>query len=318
MTLFMRITLAVLAVLTIATTGFVVDANIRIDREEILPADEAAPGRFLMVGEHRLHVATVGNPEADPTGAPLLLIHGFIASGGTTWMPWASKLAALRSLIIPDLLGYGHSERQTVPGTYFSLKSEAASLADLLDQVGAPVVDIVGHSTGGALAAQFALDYPDRVRRIVFMDAAIAEPHDTSEDLVALPLGIGRAIAWHTFGGGPFGEIAKHCRSQPNCRWLYPLRIRDTTDSLRAMIASRRASPDGAALRTRIDQIGQPSLVIWGANDTAVPVAQGDRLARELKTNIAIIAGAGHMPFLAQPDRVAERIQSFLQPEQPG
>jgi len=316
MKLYAKIAPAFLAVLLIAVIGFVADANLRISREETLSPDEAAPGRFLKVGEHRLHMATVGEPTADPTGAPLLLVHGFIASGGVTWMPWATKLAAQRSLIIPDLLGYGHSERLTEPGAHYTLKSHAASLAAVLDQMRVAQVDVVGHSYGGAVAAQFALDYPARVRRIVFMDAAIYVPPTVGEDVIALPLGIGRAVTWHAFGGGPFGMIGQYCRSQPNCRWLRPVHIAHTTDTLRAMMASHRASPDGAALAVNVGKISQPSLVIWGADDIITPVAQGDRLARELKTNIAIIAGARHMPFLDQPDRVADRIQNFLQPAQ--
>ncbi len=310
----LKLLTAGIAIFVILLAGLVADANVRIAGEETLALDFGAPGRFVTVDGRSLHVATVGDVAADATGAPLLLVHGFAAPGHVTFLPWASKLGAKRALIMPDLLGYGHSAHIPVPGNYYSLKNQAAALAAILDDLGVARVDVVGHSYGGAVAAQFALDYPARVRRIVFMDAAIYVPRSHGEDIIALPLGIGRAVAWHAFGGGPFGLIAQYCRDQPNCRWMRLAHVRDTTDTLRAMMATHRDSPDGATLATDISKIAAPSLVIWGGDDRIVPVADGDRLARALKTNIAIIAGARHMPYLREPDKVAQRILDFLQP----
>lgn len=57
--------------------------------------------------------------------------------------------------------------------------------------------------------------------------------------------------------------------------------------------------------------------MIWGGEDHTLPVADGDRPARDLKTNIAIIADADHMPYIRQPDKVAHRILNFFQPASP-
>ncbi len=314
----MKIALKVLAaiatVLLILGAGLIAEANVRIATEETRTPDEGAAGRFVSVDGLRLHVATVGDIAADASGAPILLVHGFLAPGHVTFLPWASKLARERSLILPDLPGYGHTERIAAPGSPYTLKNQAAALAAILDHLGVAQVDIVGHAHGGAVAAQFALDFPARVRRIVFMDAAIYMPRSVAEDIIGLPLGIGRAVAWNAFGGGPFGIVGLSCRSQPNCRWMRLAQIKGTTDGMRAAMRTYRASPDGAALIASMSRITAPSLVLWGGEDVIVPVSDGDRLARELKTNLAVIAGAGHMPFLQQPDKVADRILAFLMP----
>jgi len=308
-----KIIIAVLAVIVIFGTGVVADANLEISSRETLAPDFGAPGRFVTVDGHKLHVATIGDIAKDPSGAPLLLLHGFLAPGHVTWLPWANRLTPQRALILPDLLGFGHSERVTQPGAYYTLKEQAASLATILDALGVTQVDIVGESYGGAVAAQFAAEFPERVRRVVFMDAAIyAQP--ALARVATVPLGIGRAIVWHVLGGGPFGFIAQNCKDQPSCRWMRLAHVTGTTDALIAMLTTRRQTPDDANLPQRLSKITARSLVIWGGNDTVVPVTDGDRLALALKSTIAIVAGAGHLPYLDQPEKVAQRILDFLQP----
>jgi pimeloyl-ACP methyl ester carboxylesterase len=317
---FLKIMAAALTVVMIALAGVVIDANLQITREETLAADSGAPGRFVTVDRHKLHVATIGDIAADPSGAPLLLIHGFAAPGHVTWLPWASKLSAQRALILPDLFGFGHSARVTAPDQAYSLHAQAAALAAMLDDLGVAHVDVVGESYGGTVAARFALDYPTRVRRIVFMDAAIY-PHSDGFGsnllmrLSDLPLGIGRAVVWHTLAGGPFGFVAQNCRDQPNCRWMRLAHVAGTTDSLRAMLSARQHFADDAALPGEITNIKAPSLVVWGGSDRVVPVTDGDRLARELKSNFAVIADADHLPFIRQPDKVARRVLDYFQPQ---
>ena len=213
-------------------------------------------------------------------------------------------------MILPDLLGFGHSDRIALPEAALTLKGRAAALAAMLDSMALQQVDIVGASYGGAVAAQFALDYPTRVRRIVFFDAAIYTR--AVDSLSQIPAGIGRALTWHIQGSGPYGMAMGSCSGQSSCRALRLARIKGTTDALWIMAAVHLSGSDEAALPDAVARITAPSLVIWGSDDDVTPVADGDKLAQALKTNFAVIAGAGHMPFRAQPDKVAERVLEFL------
>lgn len=307
---FLKSLLALIVIVVIAIAGFIVDAHLRISALETFAADEGAPGRFVTVDGRKLHVATIGDVIADPSGAPLLLIHDFGAPGHIGWLPWASKLATQRALILPDLLGFGHSERVTAPDQALTLKGRAAALAAMLDSMAVPQVDILGESYGGAVAAQFALDYPARVRRIVFLGATIYEP--AVDGLGQLPAGIGRALTWHMHGSGPFGTATRSCSGQPSCRALRLARIKGTTDALRVMSSVHRSGADEQALREAVSRIAAPALVVWGSDDRRTPVAQGDKLAQALKSNFAVIAQAGHAPYKAQPDKVAARVLEFL------
>ncbi len=117
-------------------------------------------------------------------------------------------------------------------------------------------------------------------------------------------------MVWRTRTGGPLSAPAKSCGAQPNCRWLRLARVQGSTDALLAMDETARAIKDEPP---QISRITAPSLVIWGGKDTAIPVADGDRLAQDLKTTLSVIADAGSMPYADQPDKIARRVLEFLE-----
>src|SRR5574342_386370 len=96
-------------------------------------------------------------------GTPLLLIHGLMVSG-EMYQPVLPALATHYRVIVPDLRGHGHSG--ALPGPY-SVEQLARDLAQLLDDLQVDAADILGYSQGGAVAQQFAHDYPRLVRGLV-------------------------------------------------------------------------------------------------------------------------------------------------------
>lgn len=313
MRLWAKIAASGVLLLAVAFAVFVIQANLAISRMETRSPSYGAPGRMLMIAGHQWHVLTKNDPRRDPTGAPILLVHGFVVAGAETFQPWANTQLGERSLILPDLLGYGHSQRIPASGPWYSLRSYSNGLAELLDKLGVAQVDVVGHSYGGAVAAQFALDHPDRVRRIVFVDAGIYIPHSAAEGIVQLPLGIGRAVTWHAFGGGPWSINALACK-RLGCRWGELARVAGTTDTLRAMMRSHRTYAESDPLIPRIPQIRKPAMVVWGDKDRIVPLSDGERLARETGARLVVIKGAAHMPHLRAGKDVGRYISEFLQP----
>ena len=289
----------------------IVHANVQIARLETRAPDEGAPGRMLTIDGHRWHVVEHGDPAQDPTGAPILLVHGFAVAGLQTFEPWASEQLRGRSLILPDLLGYGHSERIPAPGSWYSVQSYSDALVQLLDQLGVRQVDLISHSFGGSVALRFALDHPERVRRIVFISAAIYVEPSAAEGIVQLPLGIGRAVTWHAFGAGPWSINVLGCRDR-GCQWVELAKIRDTTDTLRAMMRSTREYPAAQQLTRDLPGLKTRPLIIWGRKDNIVPLIQGERLAEATGGRLVIIDNSVHMPHLRQPERVGVIVREFL------
>ena len=304
-----------LGIVVLALAGIVAHANYRIAKEEVDDIETHAPGRFVTVEGRRQHFITAGDIKADRTGAPIMVVHGFIVSGHAELMPWApDKLGAQRSLILPDLMGYGFSQRQTTPGDWSSPKSHARYLAAMLDQLGIEKVDVVGHSFGGALAARFALDFPERVRKIVYLNPGLYLPKSKAEYIIDLPLGIGRALTYHFLGNGPRGIPAAVCKRNAGCTAVMSPRIKDTTETLRAMMFYNRSSKVLDELYADIPRLRTPGLILWGQNDIILPMSTAERFARESQSQLVVLPNAGHMVWWEKPDEVATRILHFLQP----
>jgi 3-oxoadipate enol-lactonase len=104
------------------------------------------------------------------TPEPVLLIHGNDESS-VSWFGWVPRMAVEYRLIRPDLPGFGHSP--ILPNYEWSMAGLAATLAKLLDRLGISSAHIIGAKTGGAIAMQFAADYPQRTRTLVLVSAPV-------------------------------------------------------------------------------------------------------------------------------------------------
>src|SRR6478735_8921801 len=98
-------------------------------------------------------------------GPALLLIHG-IGDNSSTWTEIIPHLAKNYTVIAPDLLGHGRSDK---PRADYSIAAYANGMRDLLSVLGIERATIVGHSLGGGVAAQFAYQFPDRCERLVLV-----------------------------------------------------------------------------------------------------------------------------------------------------
>ena len=120
---------------------------------------------FTTVDGVRIHFQEAGNENA----APLILIHGFISSN----LIWSDVLLPLAGaglrVIAPDLPGYGYSDKPS--DSEYTIESQARAVLGLMDRLEIEKATIVGASYGGAVAASVALDYPERVERLVLVGA---------------------------------------------------------------------------------------------------------------------------------------------------
>src|SRR3954453_6397859 len=99
------------------------------------------------------------------TGPALLLLHG-LACDSSTWLDVIPTLSEHFTVIAPDLLGHGESDK---PDADYSLGGYANGMRDLLTILGIDKVTVVGHSFGGGVAMQFAYQFPDRTERVVLV-----------------------------------------------------------------------------------------------------------------------------------------------------
>lgn len=315
--LFALFKLAVVVVLGLAVFG-VWKAHRGIAELETLDPRDGAPGRFVSVGEYEMHVREWG----DPSSPPLLLLHGFGAAAATELADLGARMGERFHVIAPDMLGMGRSERVLEPGAWYGIRQRAARMPRILDQlnVDEPAA-VMGTSFGGAVALQLALDHPQRVRRLVLIDAQAMElGGGVFQWLGSLPLGLGTSLSYLGQGGGSVeraqADYEKSCssggpcpdRSQAESEWAMR-KIRGTSQAFRAI----SASPLDARIPADLSQVGAETLVIWGSDDPWIPLEQGRRLAEAIpNARLEIIDQAGHSPYKDQPEAVVALIASFL------
>ncbi len=234
--------------------------------------------RHLDVGEARIHFQTGGS------GDPVLLVHG-LSGSGRWWRRNVPALARQFRVFVVDLIGFGRSRGP------FVLAEAAAVLAEWMGRLGIPRAHVVGHSMGGYIAAALAADAPERVDRLVLVDAA------------AFPLG------WH-----PVRHAARLVRA---VRYMHPTFLPVlAADALRAgprtLLRAAREAVD-IDLGAQCGSVQAPALVVWGEHDRVVPTALGEHLAACLPhSEWAVIEGAGHNPMWDRPDAFNRVVVDFL------
>ena len=133
-----------------------------------------------------LHVRVGGS------GPAVVLLHGY-GETGDMWAPLAADLARDHTVIVPDLRGLGLSSK---PAGGFDKKTQAEDVEGVLAALGAGRVDVVAHDIGNMVAFQFAARHPERLRRMVLIDAPVPGVGPW-EEILKNPL------LWHFRFGGP-------------------------------------------------------------------------------------------------------------------
>jgi pimeloyl-ACP methyl ester carboxylesterase len=245
------------------------------------------------------------------SGPPLLLVHGF---GGAAWN--FSELVPLlpgRRLIVPDLPGHGGSS--ALPAT--TLAGFADVLATLVDGP----TDVVGHSMGGVVALRLAERHPRLVRRLVLAAAAGISSSTRLTEVAIVLAGIvqparlagrradrvarSRRLRHLLFGGL---EVANPDRLTERAVHGFLRGPTMHTDALDAGLALAADDP-----RRDLDRVRCPVLVLWGARDRQVPLADGFEYARRLRAPLRVIADCGHLLIGECPDVCARAVLEFTE-----
>lgn len=262
------------------------------------------------------------------TGPPLLLIHG-LGDSSDTWRPVLDQLAQRHTVLAPDLLGHGRSEK---PRADYSIAAYANGMRDLLSVLEIDRVTVIGHSLGGGIAAQFAYQFPERCERLVLVDSGgVGKSVSPVLRLAAVP---GVEAMMPLFGLPPVRAVGRIAAGA--LRRFSPVRGRDAEE----LLAVFDALPDTAArrailrtLRSGVDWRGQvitmldhaylaeglPTLLVWGRHDAVIPLAHG-RMAHAAMpgSELEIFDDAGHFPHHGDPERFAAIVSDFIRRTKPA
>jgi pimeloyl-ACP methyl ester carboxylesterase len=248
-------------------------------------------------------------------GPPLLYLHGLadVHAAVPDWLPAHRLLAGQRHLLAPAHPGCAAS---TGLGDVDSLEDLVFHYLDLLDTLGIEPVDVVGNCLGGWVAAEMAIRRPERIRRLVLVDAP-------GLHVAGAPIGDVFMLALRRDGAdiSDLRELLFAHADVPVGLELYPdARMETPIEVLRyrAMSFAGRIgwSPPylyDRKLRGHLWRIACPTLVLWGREDRFVPLAHGEAYAAGIPdARLVVLDGVGHSPLLEAPEAASEEIERFL------
>jgi pimeloyl-ACP methyl ester carboxylesterase len=299
----------VVAVCAILLWGYAA-VNVNISERLALEAG-VEEGTWLSIDEQPIYYREWGQPDA-PT---VVLVHGYAVEGSLAWMANGPALAeeGLRVIAV-DLRGFGRSARDLAPN--YSLRSQATTLAKLLNELYVREATVVGHGWGAAVALQLAAEQPQFVERLALIAPILQEGVSPLwRQVVRLPY-LGRGAVWAVSTGGPMWRANQmdsfaDPSAIPGDYWervLPTTRVEDTAEALRMMALSPADSDLPGALAT----IPMPVLVLVGEADKRVPPQAAQKIADQLPdAQLRVIAGAGHALQIEQAGQVNARIADF-------
>lgn len=256
--------------------------------------------------------------EAGPegyVGAPILLVHGFLVHSGC-WGKVMDRLSGKYRVLAPDLPGCGQSDY--LPGKAGSFVHFATFLNRFLEVLEVESAMYFGHSMGGCIGIIACSMFPKRFTRAIFSDPT-AYPFKApfKGRLPKIPI-LGGIIFKKLYGWGMFQEYFKndvfHDGSKVDMQLVRSYYESFDTPERRAYNhAILPAVTDGADVEPHVSRVEQPTLVIWGANDTLVPLWIGHKLEKELAdTRLEIIPDAGHEPHSENFEPTMKVVEEFL------
>ena len=277
-----------------------------IPEAERYPAGTPFHAQSRTIDGTRLRMIDSGN------GTPVVFIHGI----GASMYSWRHQLSPVLSagyrVIAFDNRGFGFSEQ---PAHGYHNADYVRLVVALLDSLRISSAVLVGHSMGGAIAAEVALTHPDRVRGLVLIDAAGYGVRWPGVLKVARWPFIG-AVATSFRGRWFTKRILRSSFADPDKvteadvdQYYAPVPQREFGRALRGVLREFRFDSLGG----RLARVQTPTLILWGAADRWIPLRDGARFSRELpRSEFVVIERSGHNVAEESPERVNQLLVDFL------
>lgn len=244
-------------------------------------------------------------------GVPLVLIHG-TASSLHTWDEWTEQLKSDFKIIRLDMPAFGltgpHPEKK------YSLDDYASFLNAFLTQLDVDTLYLAGNSLGGAIAWNYTLTFPEKVKKLMLIDAA-GFPKDSIPQIFKLaqkPV-TASVMKWVT----PRFLIAKNMKEVYYDHSKISNALIKRYHDMTLRTGNRQAFVDRAKLTfadqtSRLSDISCPTLIQWGLYDRWIPVKDAEKFNELIQNSRVVTYEAGHVPMEELPMETANDARAFL------
>jgi pimeloyl-ACP methyl ester carboxylesterase len=240
----------------------------------------------------------------------ILFIHG-LGSSSDRWLDIPEALSRYHHAIALDLPGFGGSD---APQMEYTINRFREFVLDFMRALGIDddKITLIGHSLGGYIAAEIAIQNRNCVNKLVLIDSSgmLKKPTALLEEYLdaatsASPDKVKRV----------FEQLAaQKWRVLPIVVEMFNKRLKEVPGAKHAFESAYRNSTSTQIGLDRLKQIeGLPTLIIWGRNDTLIPVEHSKLFKQAIQNAyLEIIEDAGHAPFVEKPAIVCEILREFL------
>lgn len=284
-------------------------------RSPWLDVDWRQHQRWTIIDDSPINVIELGE------GPPLLFVHGLSGS----WPNWLEQLpvfAATRRVIAVDLPGFGHSPMPREP---ISISGYARTLDALFDQLDLDAAAVVGNSMGGFVSAELAINFPQRVERLVLVSPAGLSTYNHRGGTRALP-SLRRAERIIAAYAGWIAAHADTVARRPGLRNATLGFVTAHPSRLPAAVAAEQVRGAGKPgflqglqanlnydFRHRLCEIACPTLIAWGDRDRVITPRDADVYAELIPGSRKVVfEDTGHMAMLERPTAFNALLQEFL------
>ena len=240
----------------------------------------------------------------DPTGVPLLLLHG-ITDSNASMRPLMDALPKGVRAIAVTQRGHGDSSKPVGPYTSAVMAADAVAV---LDRLAVRRAVVFGHSMGSIVAQRFALAYPDRTAGLILEGAFPGLKGNAAVDAFALEIA-DLPVIDATFAR----EFQVSTLARPLPPAFLDLIVAESqklpANAFREIIRTQRQED----LTPELPRIAAPALLVWGDRDAFVPRGDQDRLLAGLRdVRLEVFEGTGHDPHWEEPARVGALVADFI------
>ena len=267
--------------------------------------------KFIEIDEMQVHYRDEGK------GVPIVLVHG-TASSLHTWDAWTKELIKNYRVIRMDLPAFGITGPNK--NADYSIKAYTVFLDQFLTKINVDSFYLVGNSLGGNIAWNYTAEHPKKIEKLILVDASglpTNKPQPAIFKMAKTPV-LSSLFLYVT----PKFFIKK------NMKEVYGDKSK-LTDSLVTRyhkmvlrVGNRQAFIDRAKIdfklgaKVNLDKlksIQTPTLLIWGAKDTWIPLDNGKHMDRILpNSKLVVLENSGHVPMEENPTESVEILKAFL------
>ena len=269
--------------------------------------EQSTPQKFTNVNGYTIRYLDYGLPDGKTNSKVLILLHGLGASA-ERWSRVIPTLSRYYRVIIPDIIGFGYSDKPAVEYTMDFFIDIFFKV--FLDNLGISKASIIGSSFGGHVATEFAIRFNGMVEKLVLVSPAgmMKTSTPTLDRYIMAAL---YPVYEHVYEA--FSEMAYDSDEAVNeeivMDFVNRMRLTNAKYAFMSTVLGIRYAPK---LKGRLSSIIAPTLLVWGDNDKMIPLQYAREYEEIPKSKLIVIKNCGHTPYVEKPITFNKIILRFL------